>query len=528
MVAVLALLLKSISSFIEFREPGNRLCATVLHDDQVKLFDRALGTHRAKDYLISPCLQLLTEVVSFDGGHAARTMYRQREITFKRLDIFLGMRKDIHSDSLKGPKRRSVRENALAYLFANLRLQSPAAKMNIIAQGKVLRALLDDIVEDSSSIILEILEVLRRDIAVDGAISQLAKGRVFNQWTLGQLATLYGYNRSDNPPESHQRVQRSAHDFLVLLCTSPGCGLVEMRTASTICVHAITADGIHESLSQSYVTDRLDDENQRARQIPRLGLFLKTLRPYASVPQCDLILAVFRQMPELIPDYFSSGKSFSFDPKLTMTWIGYSSFLLAVIEIPLSEALTPLSVNDAVPPMYDKIMEGIIPSPCTQKVMTRCLNQSVSLVKFFTLQILNAAFEKIAKVLQICEDTQHYREDEKNRLAWCRIVSELHEDFCGRVPELKHVITQFRNCPKESAMLRESTTRLIASYYKVIPQVALEEKFDISITLSNALMDAESSDERPKESSMSTLELEHLLEIAHRSPSMQWWHKPGM
>ena len=529
MVAVLALLLKSISSFIEFREHGHRLCTTVLHDDQIKLFDQGLGAHRAKDFLISPCLQLLTEVVSFDGGHAARTVYRQREITFKCLDVFLGMRKHNHDNNVKGLKRPSVRENALGYLFANLRLQSAAAKMNIIAQGKVLRALLDDIVKDSPSTILGILEVLRRDIAMDSAISQTAKGRCFNQWTLGRLVTLYGYNENSSLPEGRQGIQRSVHDFLVFLCISPGCGLVEAGLASNLGVHAVTADKTGEILSKPYVADRLDyEENHRAGRNSKLGPFLQSLRPHASVPQRDLILAVFRHMPELIPDYFSSNNIFPFDPKLTTTWIGYSSFLLAAIEIPFPESLIPLSVSDAVPPLSSKIMESILPNPCTRKVMTRCLNQSMGLVKFFALQILNAAFEKFAKVFQICEDIKHCTDDQKKRLASCQILSELRDGFSGRVPELRHVISQFRSCAKESSMLRESTTRLIASYYQIIPQMALEEKLDISVTLSTALMDVESSDDIHKARGMRLLELEHLLAIAQRSPNMQWWHKSGM
>ena len=527
-VAVLALLLKSISGFIDFREHGNRLCTTVLHADQIELFDRALGSHRAKDYLISPCLQLLTEVVSFDGGHAARIVYRQREITFKRLDVFLGIRNSNHDDNVKGPRRRSLRENALGYLFANLRLQNPAAKMNIIAQGKVSRALLDDIADDSPKIILEILQVLRRDIATDDAISQTAKSRFFNQWTLGRLTTLYGYNKSAGLPESHQSVQRSVHDFLVLLCTSPGCGLVEKRAASNVGVHAVAVEKTPESLGTSYVTDRLDDESRSARRNPKLGLFLQTLRPHASVPQRDLILAVFRNMPEMIPEYFSNDRSFSLDPKLTMTWLGYSSFLLAAIAIPLPESLTPLNVNDAVPSLYGKIMASIIPSPCTQKVMTRCLNQSVSLIKFFSLQILNAAFDKFARVLETCEGVQNNTDDQRNRLAWCQILSELRNHFCRCVPELKHVITQFRSCASECSILRESTSRLIASYYKLTPQVALEEKFDISVTLSTALAGMDSLDQNHKENGMRMLEFGHLLEIAHRSPNMQWWHKSGM
>ena len=526
-VAVLALLLKSISSYIDFREHGIRLCDTLLHDDQIKLFDRGLSAHRAKEFLVSPCLQLLTEIVSFDGGHAARNVYRKREITFKRLDVFLGIHKDIREDKAKDSKRRSVRDNAIGYLFANLRLQSPAAKMSIIAPGKVQRGLMDAIVEDSSGVILETLKVLRRDIAMDSGISQTAKGRFFNQWTLGQLVKLYSYNKSANVSEGHQLVESAVHDFLVLLCTSPGCGLIEMRTASKDNVDVVPTDITLTGTLQSHSARGSDDQSGNARRNLRLGLFLQTLRPHANVAQCELMLAAFRHFPELIYEYFSSGKSFSFDPNLTTTWIGYSSFLLATIKTPLPQSIKQLSVHDTGFPSNGEILESIIPKPCTQKVMTRCLNQSVDLVKLFALQILNAAFEKFAKMLQIYEDLQQHTNDQKESLARSRGLSQLRDDFCGRVPELKHVITQFRSCAKESTILRESISRLIASYYKVIPQMALEEKFDISVALSTALMDLEPPNKSPTVISMRLLDLEHLLQIAHRSPDMQWWHKPG-
>lgn len=518
-VALLALLLTAISSFVDFREYGNRLCAIVLHDDQVQLLDRGLGSHKAKEYIITPCLQLLTEVAVFDGGHAASILYRQREITFKRLDVFLGMRKDTKGDTVKGPKRRSVRETALGYLFANLRLQPPTVKMHIISQGKVLRALLDDVVEDSSSVILEMLEVLRRDVAMDCALSHTAKRRFFNQWTLGRLTTLYGYNEIVSLPGVDQNVRRSVHDFLLFLCTSPGCGLVEMRPARKSGVQAVRL---------GVISKHDDDKDEPAGRETRLQQFLQTLKPYASMPQCELILAVFRSLPELVPDYFSSGKAFSFDPKLTTTWIGYCSFVLAAISIPLPGSLGSLGVHDGVPPLYGTNMDSIIPKPCTQKILTRCLNQSVNLVKLFTLQILNAAFEKFAKLLQLCEDMQRQTNNPKIKSAWYQGVAKLRDDFCGRVPELRHVISQFHSIPKESTILRERTTSLIALYYKLIPQVALQEKFDISVSLSIALMDVKPSGESHEPNGVSLLEVEHLIEIAHRSPNMQWWHKSGM
>ena len=528
MTGVLALLLKTISSYFDFREYGNCLCTLVLHDDQVKILDRGLGTHRAKDYHISSCLQLLTEVVVFDGGQAASRLYHQREITFKRLDAFLGMRRDMKGDNVKPPEMHSVRQSALGYLFANLRLQGAAAKMNIITQGRILHALLDDIAQDPPSVVLEILEVLRREIAMDSEMNPNTKGRFFNQWTLSQLTTLYDYNESDSLPDAHQDTKRSVHDLLLLLCTSPGCGLMDVRHASNPGSLAFMAEKTIESPSQPDISNKLDDNYRLARRNSRLQQFLQSLRPYAKVPQRDLILAVFQKMPELIPDYFSGGRTFSFDPRLTTTWLGYSSFLLAVIAIPLPDSLTLLSNNDTVPPLCDTILKSIIPKPCTQRTMTRCLNQSVNLVKFFTLQILNAAFDKFEKVLQACEHIQHYTDDQKKKLAWCDLALKLRDDFRRHVPELRHVISLFRSCPRQSPMLRESTAHLIAFYFKLIPKVALEEKVDISVSLATALMELESTDESYEQGGIRLLELEHLLEIAHRSPDVSWWHKPGM
>ena len=529
-VAVLALLLKSISNLIEFREYGNRLCTTLLHDDQVKLFDRGLGIHGTNDFLILPCLQLLTEIVTFDGGHSARTLYRQQETTFQRLDVFLGMRERIDTGSVTGHERRSIRENALSYLFANLKLQSSAAKVNITSQRKLSRGLLNNIAEDSPSTISEILGVLRRDIVMDVGIPQTAKVRFFSQWVLSRIVTLYSYDESTHSSADHQNVQRSVHDFLILLCTSPGCGLVETHSAGLVGVNAVTADTSPylERRSQPRTTSELEDDTRPTGRNPRLQSFLQSLRPYSSLPQRNLILAVFRSLPEMIPDYFSSSKIFSFDPKLTTTWIGYSSFLTATIASPLPEALTLSAMHYVVPGPYGNIIESIIPKPCTRRALTRCLNQSVTLVKFFTLQILNAIFEKFARVLQRCEDSQNCADSEESHLAWSQVVSKLRNDFRSRVPELKHVITQFRSYASVSSMLRENIIRLTASYYKLIPQVSLEENLDISTTLSTALADVETLAEKHKHSGTRLLELEHILEIAHRSPNMQWWYRPGM
>lgn len=523
--AVLALLLKTISSFIEFRACGNNLCRSLLQDNQVKLFDRAFSANKVKEHLISPCLRLLTEIVLFDGGQSARSLFRQREITFKRLEIFLSVRKNARDGDLENNKKPSIRNNALRYLYANLRLQNSAAKMSILARGKVVRAMFEGILEDAPNVVLEMLDVLKTDIASDSAITHSAKGGVFSTWTLGRLATLYSYPETENLPQDHQSIQRSAHEFLLLLCTTPGRGVIDSQQGIRANVEGGEAGLTKGHKRRSSTVNILHNGKQRYGRNERLASFLQSLRPYASILQSDLIIAVFRILPDMISDYFTRRHSFSFDPKATATWIGYSSFLLATVQLPLTESLIPRNSGGVPSSQYATIIESILPQPLTQKVMTRCLNQSANLIKFLATRILTSAFEKVAKVLQICDEVRSHLKS--GHSSWDRMTSKLTAEFCERIPEMEHVIAQFRHCPKENDVLRESITRLLALYYKVIPQIALEEKFDISVAMSAALKDEELTEQSLENDGVRLLEIDHLLAIAHQSPNMQWFHKSG-
>jgi len=80
--ALLALLLRTLSSLLDFRDLGILLCRTVLLHPNLRLVKRGLDAPKHKDFVISPCLRLLTEVTSFDGGVMCREVYKRREQTF--------------------------------------------------------------------------------------------------------------------------------------------------------------------------------------------------------------------------------------------------------------------------------------------------------------------------------------------------------------------------------------------------------------------------------------------------------------
>lgn len=523
-VAVLALLLKTISSFVDFREHGNYLCETILQEDQIKLLERGFNAVKIKGHVVSPCLRLLTEIVSFDGGAAAQNVYTHRDTTFKRLHTLLGMRKEFSEAVPENKRRNSVRNNALWYLYANLKLQSRNTKSNILSDAKIIQAVFHDIKKDSAPIVLEILNAFRKDVVQDSALSHLVKGRLFTDWTLQQIASLYQLPERENNSDEITQVRHEVHAFLLHVCSTKDQGILRLQHAAD---HQDEPVHNNDQFISDAVTIVTKSRKQGLVRNVTLASFLQSLRPYADILQCDLIIAVFQAAPDLIADYFVK-KSFPFEPKLTITWVGYSMFLLSTIQLPIPrEQLSQVvSGQSRAPlPVYSMI-ESILPQPLTKKALTRCLNQSADLITFFAIRILIAAFQKLANTLETLASANELPQFDSASL-WKQAQVELVDEFRRRCPEMKHVIAVFRTCSSERALFREAITSLLAMYYKLLPQIALEEKLDISTAISDLLKRNSWESNESQSDKLRKLELYNLLEIARRSPDMGWWRKPG-
>ena len=513
--AVLALLLKTISTSLDMRESGVDLCKTLLQTDQVKLLDRGLGANRTKEHLISPCLRLLTEIVSFDAGSSARNVYLQRDTTFKRLETFLNMRSLTRLSVKAGQRKPSVRSNALRFLFANFRYQDRAAKTDILSQMKLSQAIFQGIKDDPLDTILDVFDSVKETVLLDDSLSRTAKSRLLTDQSLVRIAALQDYVEDNATKKELQSVHGSAYSFLIFVCTTLDHGALIAQT------------GWFPTVSNAKKTDTedtnaLDYQIRYKEKVPvrntKLATLLQSLRPFASTFDRKLALAIFAAAPELVADYFFKKKSFSFDPKLSATWIGYSAFLFSVTQLPISEALSHTRA-ETLPPPVTIVIESILPQPMTQRALTRCLNQKSDLIAFFAVRLMVMAFSKLDAILQ------DFRSSNRGT-KWKKAASALIKLFCQRCPELKHVIAAFRSCHIEKTVLRESLTHLLALYYHVTPHLALDEKFVVSIALMDQLatrtpaLDASTMN-------MQHLDLDHLLEIAYRSPDMDWFQKSG-
>ncbi|KAJ3575659.1 hypothetical protein NPX13_g3954 [Xylaria arbuscula] len=249
-----------------------------------------------------------------------------------------------------------------------------------------------------------------------------------------------------------------------------------------------------------------------------LAEFIESLKPWSNIKQSELLLAIFEASPELIARYFIHKKTFTFDPKLSATWIGYASLLYSVIKLPIPPFFGHPNRYAAVPPPTSVVLDNIIPPPMTLKAITRCLTNKSKLISFYAIRLLISALEKLDTALAM-----HREASTSPNSIWREATRRLVDDFYQRIPDMKDIINHYRTLADGDFLQREAASRLILLYYEVIPQLALRTKFDVSPILLTTIQKVEALNGAGEDEAISLMELEHLCTVAKYSPSMRWF-----
>ncbi|KAL2257922.1 hypothetical protein VTK26DRAFT_8955 [Humicola hyalothermophila] len=515
---VLALLLKLLSQSLDTMAYGLGICRTLLQKRQQELIARNLSADKGKAFIISPTLRMLKEAISFDGGAIARPLFRARASMLKSLARNMGI---VHiGDEAEDIKRPSTRTNAIQFFLCALRFLHPEAKKELLSQRDIVAALTRDVKQDPPYLLKELLDVLRSNVLLDDKLPREAKSSLLNASTLTRISALYQY-RLDAANEDEPSVSDIAHEFLLTACTSPACGVLRQDSGfypREVDPNAAIPPAELDDLGLEAVVWM----NKFKAEVPvrnyTLANFLPNLRPWSSVKQSELIIAVFGVAPELVANYFLTNKSFTFEPKLSATWIGYSAFLFNTVTLPLPDSFCRASAFAELPPPTSIVIDNILPVPLSQKALTRSLTHKSNLISFFATRILVVAIEKLDAAIKMHQDPSH-----TNKTVWAEAARRLIDEFCQRSPGIKDMINAYRSIPDGDLLHREAASRLLRLCYEVLPQVALMAKFDVSPFLETCLGRLTAQEmEDPRDFALSLKELENLLAIAGYSPGMRW------
>ena len=494
------------------------MCETLMHEDNLKLLDRNLSSQRSKEHLIEPCIRLLTEIVQFDGGSFAKIVFRRRFTTFQRLEIFLATRKSSEKHSDRDRRRVSIREVSVRYLLTNLRLQDQKGKEFLLNQPRLSRALLQYLSDDPPWLSRDVFEVLEKDVLRDGKVVRSVQRRFFNSASLLDLARLYEKDDVRSLESGHTSLRDKAHSLLVLICTSPTYGLLQIDR-DTSQADILDRSDVSVSTANDDVITRPRNRTALSSIRTRFIEFFQRLRPHADLLQSELVIQAFQHHPALMAEYFQHKGSFTLDPKLTMTWLGYSRFILACIQVPISEAF--ITNSQIGQDFHVSILDCVLPEPCTCKILTKCLNQTNDIVTFMAINLLNAAFLKFEQVLVILD-----RQQRDQRVT--RLINELKVGFSEKCPDIKDVVRQYyASSSEERPAYKQSIARLLINYFRQLPENALEAKFDMSNDLTSALSSTKFRDMHKGSKRLRTLELRDLVQISTLSPNVQWFQNSG-
>ncbi|KAL2023406.1 hypothetical protein VTK56DRAFT_2763 [Thermocarpiscus australiensis] len=516
---VLDLLLKFLSQSLEMVPFGLGICRTLLQKRQQELIARNLSADKGKAFIISPTLRMLKEAVGFDGGAIARPLFRARASTFKSLARNMGI---VHiGDEAEDTKRPSTRTNAILFFLSALKFLHPEAKKELLSQRDIVAALTRDIKQDPPYLVRELLHGLRSHVLLDDKLPREAKAGFLNTSTLTRLSALYQY-RLDSPAENEPSIADVAHEFLMTACTNPSCGVLRQDSGfypREVDPNAAIPAAELDDLGLEAIVWMNKFKNEVPVRNHTLSNFLPNLRPWSSVKQSELITSIFRVAPELVANYFLSNKSFTFEPKLSATWIGYAAFLFNTAILPLPEHFCRASSFPELPPPTSIVIDNILPLPLNQKALARSLAHKSNMTSFFATRILVVAIEKLDAAIKMHQDPSH-----SNQGIWREAARRLADDFCQRSPGIKDMINAYRSIPEGNFLHREAASRLLRLCYEVLPQVALGAKFDVSPFLETSLRRLSTQElDDPRDFALSLKELENLLAIAGYSPGMRWF-----
>ncbi|KOC16786.1 ribosome biogenesis protein [Aspergillus flavus AF70] len=519
--SVLALFIKTVSTNLDFRDFGLALCKFLLKKEQLRFFNRGLTATKSKEHLISPCLRLLTEIVSFDGGAVARHVYAVRYITFKRIEVFLTPNKSQLEEASDDIQKSTLRRNAQRYVLANLRFQHASAKSDIIEQHKVIRAFLEYVRKDPRDTVLDIIKAIERDIVQDTSLSRNAKTKFFNRGNLEKLVTLYGYDReSEEPNPTGVSTASEIHKILMNVCTNSSNGVLLSETSwypngsDPESLPGEEDTSIDLGLDSAVYVDKYRESVPVRNGI--LSYLAQTLRPDADSLQIELLVAIFKEAPELVADFFTKKTMFVSDPKPTSSWMAESALLFSTVSLPVPTNFGWKDKLPSMPPPVSVVIENILPRPLTQKTLTRCLNLNAEIITLFAVRILTISFNKLRKVLCIFNSDHGVSQS-----FWTQAKGKLIAEFCRRCPAMKDVVSLYKKTAKEDLQQQEAVAELLSCFYEIVPDVAFEEIFDVSLVLVDILKRLDESSPSEEDSESLLAQLGSILKIAQQSASMR-------
>ena len=517
--SALAQFLKTISGSIDLRPSGLSLIDSLLRRDQAKLFEKCLLSPRTKPHLASPCLRLLTEILTFDAGARTTEFWYRRDLIMHKFEATLEQQNT--SRDYEERRKPSVRRMALRLMIAMLKYLDSNAKTDLLIQARALHACLRGLSGDSDDIVVDFLRSVDVCIFDDGNIPRSAIARFWNVPHLESLAALYTFELDDEAELAKAGVKGTAHKLLLKLCTTTSGVVITQQgwypPSTNVQPYAgADHDYIDLGLDSPFYFDDYKDKVPVANV--SLAMFLQKLKLQDSL-QSTILQATLQAVPELVADYFSKRRQIPTANSEDLTWRSQFALLFSVVETPVPNDLGHSDGLPQSPPPLTIAVESILPRPLDRKYLTSMLSSSDDVLRISAARIVSVALKKLNEVLDV-----FLRYSANNAYLWQQAADRLSELVETRVPAVRDLTLALQHTSGDDIQVRPALLECLLAYYKVLSSSSALSSFDVGplmLQLCSALEDAGDKSETFME------QLSWCVQIADLSSSTKWLHKSG-
>ncbi|CAO3573240.1 unnamed protein product [Mortierella alpina] len=391
----------------------------------------------------------------------------------------------------------------IQFLLAFFIRGDATVKKEVLEMPDLFQAALKDLQNDTFPLIKQVLTVFINNIIMDSDLSRTTKISFFNtNFLVNQLKL---YTRTEADPNSDKTIATLVHEFMMALCTKPGVGIC-FQDAAWYPPSTLTATATVEKTSS---------ESNKHIFNKTLSQLLTHLRPTENILQQQLTVSILTACPELVRFYWQKA-NLQMEPRLSARWLANMTLLHKITEIPVPNLyLQHTGLFASHPPPVSTIIENILPTAANRTVLSKGLQHSSMLVRYFTIVELAAAFQKTEQVIAVMQSAvRSLANDEEETAAtdstmetdetdlnsqsldppaqqWAGAITLLLAELRRRVPDIQIIISLHNGIQtigqadiEDEERIRRNlfnngVLRLIKYYQQFLPQAVIESKFDI-------------------------------------------------
>ncbi|KAG0352848.1 hypothetical protein BG005_007781 [Podila minutissima] len=407
-------------------------------------------------------------------------------------------RKETEGDS--AINKADTRTLYIQFLLAFFVRGDATVKKEVLEIPDLIQRTLNDLYLDSFQLIKQTLNVLLNHIVLDNDLSRTVKISFFNTSFLVKLLQLY--SRTEPVPNTDETVATLIHKFMMALCTTPGVGICFQDAAWYPPSTLSSTSSVEKATTEKHIFNKT------------LSQLLTHLRPTENLLQQELTVSILTACPELVRLFWQKA-SVQMEPRLSARWLANMTLLHKITEIPVPNLyLQHTGLFASHPPPVSTMIENILPTPANRTILSKGLQHSSMLVRYFTIVELAAAFQKTEQIIAIMqsavrtlasdvedmsangvmdmdESVPNTKHSDPPAQQWASAISLLLAELRRRVPDIQIVISLHNGIQSQNMVDKEEeervrlnlfnngVLRLIKYYQQFLPQAVSESKFDI-------------------------------------------------